>query len=65
LALFGASGYGRLMGRLAGPWLLMQAAAPLVMAFVVDRASDIGALGLAAGFAALALTCFVMIRRPA
>ena len=37
LALFGASGYGRLMGRLAGPWLLMQAAAPLVMAFVVDR----------------------------
>ena len=50
LALFGASGYGRLMGRLAGPWLLMQAAAPLVMAFVVDRASDRAALALAAGF---------------
>ena len=50
LALFGASGYGRLMGRLAGPWLLMQAAAPLVMAFVVDRASDPAALALAAGF---------------
>ena len=64
LALFGASGYGRLMGRLAGPWLVMQAAAPLVMAFVVDRASDTGALALAAGFAAVALTCFVMIRRP-
>ncbi len=40
LALFGAAGYGRLIGRLAGPFLLMQAAAPLVMAFVVDRASD-------------------------
>ena len=40
LALFGASGYGRLMGRLAGPFLLVQAAAPVVMAFVVDRASD-------------------------
>jgi MFS family permease len=65
LALFGASGYGRLMGRLAGPWLVMQAAAPLVMAFVVDRASDIGALALAAGFAAVALMCFVMIRKPA
>ncbi len=64
LALFGASGYGRLMGRLAGPWLLMQAAAPLVMAFVVDRASDMGALALAAGFAAVALACFAMIRRP-
>jgi MFS family permease len=64
LALFGASGYGRLMGRLAGPFLLMQAAAPLVMAFVVDRASDPAALALAAGFAAVALTCFIVIRRP-
>jgi MFS family permease len=65
LALFGASGYGRLMGRLAGPWLVMQAAAPLVMAFVVDRGSDPAALALAAGFAAVALTCFIVIRRPA
>jgi hypothetical protein len=64
LALFGASGYGRLMGRLAGPWLVMQAAAPLVMAFVVDRASDAAALILAAAFAAAALACFVLIRRP-
>jgi MFS family permease len=64
LALFGASGYGRLMGRLAGPFLLMQAAAPLVMAFVIDRASDPAALALAAGFAAVALTCFIVIRRP-
>ena len=65
LALFGASGYGRLMGRLAGPWLVMQAAAPLVMAFVVERLSDGAALALAAGFAALALACFVVIKRPA
>ncbi len=64
LALFGASGYGRLMGRLAGPFLLMQAAAPLVMAFVVDRASDPAALALAAGFAAVALICFIVIRQP-
>jgi MFS family permease len=64
LALFGASGYGRLMGRLAGPFLLMQAAAPLIMAFVVDRASDFAALALAAVFAAAALVCFIVIRRP-
>ena len=65
LTLFGASGYGRLMGRLAGPFLLMQSAAPLVMAFVVERTSDPAALALAAGFAAAALTCFVLIKRPA
>ena len=51
LALFGASGYGRLMGRLAFPFLLVQSAAPLVMAAVIDglsafqgnTGSDIGA----------------------
>jgi Major Facilitator Superfamily len=64
LALFGASGYGRLMGRLAAPFLLMQSAAPLVMAFVVERASDPAALALAAGFASIALICFIAIRRP-
>ncbi len=64
LMLFGASGYGRLMGRLAGPFLLVQSAAPLVMAFVVERTADAAALALAAGFAALALVCFVLIRRP-
>jgi len=65
LTLFGASGYGRLMGRLAGPFLIVQAAAPLVMAFVVDRASDPAALTLAALFAAAALVCFILIRQPA
>jgi MFS family permease len=64
LALFGASGYGRLMGRLAGPWLLVQAVAPFLMALMIDSASDAGALLLAAGFAAVALACFVAIRKP-
>jgi MFS family permease len=64
LSLFGAAGYGRLMGRLAAPFLVMQAAAPLVMAFVVERTSDAAALTLAALFAAGALLCFVLIRRP-
>ena len=65
LALFGASGYGRLMGRLAGPFLLMQSVAPLVMAFTIERTSDPAALAVAAGFAAIALACFLVIRRPA
>jgi MFS family permease len=64
LALFGASGYGRLMGRLAGPFLLVQSAAPLVMAFVVDRTSDGMALALSALFAVAAFVCFLVIRRP-
>jgi len=65
LALFGAAGYGHLMGRLAGPFMVMQAAAPLVMAFAIERSSDAAALGLAAAFAAVALVCFIAIRRPA
>lgn len=64
LALFGADGYGRLMGRISGFWLVMQSAAPLVMAFVAERASDATALALAAGFAVVALVCFAAIRRP-
>ncbi|HXZ21183.1 MAG TPA: MFS transporter [Pseudolabrys sp.] len=65
LALFGASGYGRLIGRLAGPFLLVQSAAPLIMAFTIEHTSDPAALALAAGFAAIALICFASLRRPA
>ncbi|MEI7805635.1 MAG: MFS transporter [Hyphomicrobiales bacterium] len=64
LILFGSAGYGRLVGRLAAPFLLMQAAAPLVMAFVVERVSDPAALALAAAFALIALVCFAGIKRP-
>jgi len=64
LALFGAEGYGRLIGRISGPWLVMQSAAPLVMAFVAERASDAIALAFAASFAAVALACFAAILRP-
>lgn len=64
LALFGAAGYGAMVGRIAGPWLVMQSLAPLVMALVAERVSDAAALGLAACFAVVALACFWMIRRP-
>ena len=65
LALFGAAGYGRLVGRIAKPFLMMQAVAPLVMAFVVERVSDGAALALAAVFVAIGLGCFIAIKRPA
>ena len=65
LALFGPVGYGLLVGRLAGPWLLMQSVAPLALAFVVERTSDAGALAVVAAFAMVALGCLLTIRRPA
>jgi hypothetical protein len=64
LALFGADGYGRLMGRISGFWLVMQSAAPLAMAFIAERASDPAALMVACGFTVLALACLAAIRRP-
>ena len=64
LALFGAAGYGRLMGRIGGPYLVVQAAAPVVVTFVADRASDAIGLAMVAAFGVVALLCFVLIRRP-
>jgi hypothetical protein len=64
LALFGAAGYGRLMGRIGGPFLVVQALAPVVVTFVANRASDAIGLALVAAFAAFALLCFVLIRQP-
>ena len=63
LALFGAAGYGGIIGRIAGPALIITAVAPLVIAFVAERASDPAALGVATAFAALAFVCFAAIRR--
>lgn len=64
LALFGPAGFGRLMGRIGGPFLVVQALAPVVLTFVADRASDAIGLALVAVFAVIALICFVLIRRP-
>jgi MFS family permease len=64
LALFGAAGYGRLIGRIAGPSLVMQGVAPLVLAFVIEHGSDPLALLLAAGLTGIALACFLALRRP-
>jgi hypothetical protein len=63
LALFGPVGYGRIIGRIAAPALIVTSVAPLVVAFVAERASDGYALAVAAAFAALAFVCFTLIRR--
>ncbi|HRF08769.1 MAG TPA: MFS transporter [Xanthobacteraceae bacterium] len=64
LALFGPKGYGHLVGRLALPALAVQAAAPIAMALVIERVSDPAALAMTAGFIAVSLVCFLLIRRP-
>jgi hypothetical protein len=65
LALFGPSGYGGVIGRIAGPSLVLQAAAPLVVAFVIEGAPDAAALAIIGGMAALSLAAFLAVRRPA
>jgi MFS family permease len=64
LALFGPSGYGRLMGKIAAPVLLMQAFGPIALAFVAEQFSDRAAIGTIGLFALAAVGCFLAIRRP-
>ena len=64
LALFGASGYGRLVGRIGGPFLVVQAVAPVCLSYVAERGSERVALLVVAAFAAAALLCFAAMRRP-
>jgi len=64
LALFGASGYGRLVGRIGGPFLVVQAVAPVCLSYVAERGSDRMALLVVAAFAAAALLCFAAMRSP-
>lgn len=64
LALFGSVGYGALIGRIAGPSLAMQAIAPLVLAFVVERVSDAAGLALVASLATIAFIALAMLRVP-
>jgi hypothetical protein len=64
LALFGAAGYGRIIGRIGGPYLVMQAIAPLVLAFVAERTSDPMVLAVVAAFAAISFIGFAAVRPP-
>jgi len=64
LTLFGAVGYGHIVGRIGGPFLAMQAIAPFVLAFVAERASDAAVIAVTAAFAAISFIAFAAMRRP-
>jgi MFS transporter len=64
LALFGPSGYGLLVGRIGGPFLVVQSVAPVVLTYVAEHFSDATGLALVAAFAVTALICFAAIRAP-
>lgn len=65
LALFGAVGYGRVVGRIARPAQICQALAPFALAYVIDRWSGQVALEILIAVVLLALACFAALRRPA
>jgi len=64
LALFGPTNYGRLIGRIARPLLIMQATAPFLLAFVAERQSDMITLALVAAVTIVSLACFSSFQRP-
>jgi MFS family permease len=64
LALFGAVGYGRVVGRIARPAQICQALAPFALAYMIDRWSGPAALEILIAIALLTLCCFAAIRRP-
>jgi hypothetical protein len=64
LALFGAVGYGRIVGRIARPAQICQAMAPFALAYVIDRWSGPAALEILIVVALLSFGCFLAIHRP-
>jgi MFS family permease len=64
LALFGPVGYGRMIGRVAAPALVMQSIAPVALAMVIEARSDRAALVMLGGFAAASLAAFLFTQGP-
>jgi hypothetical protein len=62
LALFGAGGYARRMGRLAMPGLIAQAAAPTLGAVLIEASGSDGALAALAALAAINLALVLALR---
>lgn len=62
LMMYGAHGYGRVIGRIARPALFVQALAPFVVASAVERLSDPVVIEIGMAGALAALGCFLAIR---
>ena len=52
------------IGRIAGPSLVMQAIAPLILALAVEWASDAAALLIVAVLALISFFCLLLLRPP-
>lgn len=63
LALFGRSQFGTYMGRLALPQGIVSAAAPVVLATVLDRFGAMGVLSLNLVFGTISLVTMIMLAR--
>lgn len=64
LQLFGANGYGALMGRITGLRFLANAASPFLFAFTMTHLGIDTALWISGMIAALAFGLFMMLRAP-
>lgn len=64
LALFGPKGYGHIIGRIGGACLVMQAIAPLALAFIAERASDRAVIAAVASLALVSFAGFLLVRPP-
>jgi len=64
LLMFGPTGYGRVIGRIARPGLFVQALAPFVVASAVEQFSDRTVLEMGIVGSLLALGCFLAIHVP-
>jgi MFS family permease len=64
LALFGPTGYGHVMGRIGRASLVMQAIAPLALAFAAEHGSYRTVLAIVAALALISFAGLIAMRRP-
>jgi MFS family permease len=64
LALFGPTGYGHVMGRIGRASLVMQAIAPLALAFAAEHGSDQTVLAIVAALALISFAGLIAMHRP-
>jgi MFS family permease len=62
LVFFDPRTYGATVGRLLAPSFLVSSAAPMVFAYVIERAGAMGALALAGACAAVVVACAVALK---
>src|SRR5690606_36325695 len=64
LHIFGAAGYGHVLGRIARPAALLQAFAPFAFATAIDVLPTRAVFAIGLACVVVSLGCFVAIRKP-